>query len=287
VPECKFANIRVKVQNGDGLHHGVEFITFSNVSRTSCSLSGYPTVDAILNSGTPPANVAGIYAPSPTNAVKKAADVEYAWAGGVDSGDVAPKVFVAPVIDLKAQSGVATSTLNWVDGPNGNATCPAFSKLRIGVAGGLVTRFVRSYEPLCYEFAVTPIVAGKTGSMFVPADFSRKANELFNVKSGASLLRSEAAVLHRDLASPTKYSVEQELQVAASVRDTSQLLSQDNYPWSRLKDPLSNFDQDASTFSGDAVQQLVDGGSGRVAQKAYVKFLASTTPVENMLKQLS
>jgi hypothetical protein len=98
-----------------------------------------------------------------------------AWAGGVNwstglyPSASAQRSFVPPVITLRAKSGVASSTLNWVDGPN-SGTCPAFKEMKIGVNGVFVLRplGLGYADPLCYEFDVTPIVRGSSGAMNVP-----------------------------------------------------------------------------------------------------------------------
>ncbi len=124
-----------------------------------------------------------MYAPATPGALKKALDTQWSWAGGVDVDETPLNTFVAPTIVLAPRNGVATSTLNWIDGPNGDGTCPAFNDLVIGIGKASVIRFVRAFEPLCYEFAVTPIVRGATGSMFVRSDFSEKANDLADAKA--------------------------------------------------------------------------------------------------------
>lgn len=287
IPKCALSALRVSVRNGDGLHHGVEFISFSNSGRTSCSISGFPSVEAVLDSGEAPHNEVGIYSPSPLGARKRATDAESSWAGGVDVGDAAPKTFVAPVIVLKAHSGVASSTLNWIDGPNGNATCPAFSTISIGIGGKSVTRFVRAYEPLCYEFVVTPIVAGNTGSMFVAADYSKKANALSNAKASTANLNSDVEELHRDLESQTKYSFNQEMQVAWYVQESSQTLAQEDTPWARLNSLLSIVSQDGQAYGEDAVLRLMGTGRSDDVQNAYLRYVASMKSVKRMLDQLS
>jgi hypothetical protein len=176
VPTCQDSSLKISAMNGDGLHHGVEFITFQNLSNHTCTLRGYPVVEAILLSGKAPKNLIGMYHSSPPRSIRRATDAQMAWAGGVITSDglypsaAAQKAFVPPLIALEAKSGTASSTLNWVDGPN-SGTCPAFTGIRIAVDGGSVTRplGLGFADPLCYEFAVTPIVRGSSGSMSVKA----------------------------------------------------------------------------------------------------------------------
>lgn len=180
VPTCKLSSLKVSVLNGDGLHHGVELIRFTNESGSSCTLSGYPDIQAVLISGKVPSNLVGMYHSSPPGSTLRASDVEMAWAGGVISSDglypsaAAQKAFVPPIISLPARNGKASSTLNWVDGPN-TGTCPAFAAIRIGLGGSFVVRPLGlGYDdPLCYEFAVTPIVRGTTGAMNVKSTSSK------------------------------------------------------------------------------------------------------------------
>ena len=111
----------------------------------------------------------------------RATDVEMAWAGGVNwstgvyPSAAAQRAFVPPIISLPAKSGVASSTLNWVDGPN-TGTCPAFAEIRGGLSGSFVVRplGLGRADPLCYEFDVTPIVLGVTGAMNIKATSTKK-----------------------------------------------------------------------------------------------------------------
>jgi hypothetical protein len=174
VAKCSFSSLEISASNGDGLHHGVEFMVFKNVSNRRCTLRGYPATEAVLISGTTPKNLIGMYHSSPKGSTLRAKSVEMAWAGGVGwSSGIYPtaaqqKAFIPPLIVLKAKTGTASSTLNWIDGPN-TGTCPAFAKIRIGLAGEFVTRPLgRNYDdPLCYEFDVTPFVRGSSGAMTV------------------------------------------------------------------------------------------------------------------------
>lgn len=282
---CTISSLRVTVKNGDGLHHGVEVMTFLNVSGTSCKLSGYPTVEAILDSGKGPSIVSGMYAPAPAGTRKKASDVQWSWAGGVDVNDTPLKSFVAPTISLAAHTGVATSTLNWVDGPNGNSTCPAFSDLIIGIGGNSVTRFVRSYEPLCYEFDVTPIVAGKTGSMFVKADYSLKANELAEERAYASGLPAVAIRLHHELEHPRNFSFNDKMRAAEDLQPSSQ------YPiantlWPKLNSSLTIVHRDVETFGNHAILSLIQPGFSQKVKTDYFRLLASIKTLNMLLKGL-
>jgi hypothetical protein len=172
IRSCNISSLEISATNGDGLHHGVEFIIFKNGSDRACTLRGYPKIEAVLLNGNAPKNLIGMYHSSKPGSYLRATNVEMAWAGGVNSSTglypsaAAQRAFVPPIISLRAKSGTASSTLNWVDGPN-SGTCPAFDEIRIGVAGGYVARplGLGFADPLCYEFAVTPIVRGSTGAM--------------------------------------------------------------------------------------------------------------------------
>lgn len=283
---CAIFSLRITVQNGDGLHHGVELMTFLNVSGTSCMFSGYPRVEAILDSAKGPSREAGMYAPALAGTLKNAADAQWAWAGGVDVNDTPPKIFVAPTITSAAQTGVATSTLNWVDGPNGDGTCPAFNDLIIGIGEGSVTRFVRAYEPLCYEFVVTPIVEGKTGSMFVKVDYSKKANDLANTRAGASGLRAAVTELHHEMEQPRTFSFSQQMQAAEFVQQSSQSLVE-NSPWPNLNSSLLIVSREGETLGNYAVMSLMHSGYSRDVKKDYLRLLASMKSLDEVLKHLS
>lgn len=283
---CTNSSLRISAQNGDGLHHGVEFLKFENVSGTACTLTGYPLVRAILDTAKGPSRLDGMYAPAPPDSSKRAADVQYSWAGGIDSGDVPLKSFVAPTIVLIAHSGVATSTLNWTDGPNGNATCPAFTNIDIGVGGGSVTRIVRPYEPLCYQFAVTPIVKGPTGSMFVKADYSKKANDLSYARDDTSSLRASAVALYRELQRPQNFTFNEEMQTAESLEDVSQNVTE-NTPWPQLNSSMAVVAQESESLGNSAYQHFVQSTQPSNVRKQCLELLAAVTSLNKLLRELS
>ena len=286
IKECTTSSLRISVQPGDGLHHGVELISFSNVSGVSCRLSGYPLVEAILDSSREPGDDASIYTPAAPGTYMKAHDTQWAWAGGVDFGDTPLKTFVAPVIILTPHRGVATATLNWIDGPNGSGTCPAFNDVIIGIGGRSVTRFVRAYEPLCYEFDVTPIVEGSTGSMFVKADFSQKANDLADAKTFASSLRTEVASLHHELVHPKMFSITERMQAAESIQQSSEYILEDS-PWPKLNASLKRVGQDCDSLGNNAIISLTQPGFGRAVRRDYLKLLASLKSLARVLSHVS
>jgi hypothetical protein len=286
IPVCTNSSLRMSVQNGDGLHHGVELLTFANVSGSACKLSGYPVVKAILDSTKGPNRLDGMYAPAPPNSVKRAVDVQYAWAGGIDSGDTPLKSFVSPVIVLGPHTGVASSTLNWVDGPNGNATCPAFSDVDIDVGGGSVRRLVRPFEPLCYEFAVTPIVKGTTGSMFVKADYSKKANDLTFARDDASGLRAAAVTVYRELRHPRGFTFSEEMQDAESLQNISQNLTE-NSPWPQVNSSMAVVGHEGENLGNFAVMHLVQSAHSRDLSNEYLKLLANIKSLNKVLRKLS
>ena len=191
MPVCKLSSLKISATNGDGLHHGVEFIRIQNVGRYFCTLRGYPEIGALLLSGKAPSNLVGMYHSSPPGSTLRATDVEMSWAGGVNwstgvyPSAAAQKAFVPPIISLPAKTGVASSTLNWTDGPN-TGTCPAFTKIRIGLRGGSVVRplSLDFADPLCYEFDVTPIVRGATGAMNITTTSGKQQLTCFLGKTG-------------------------------------------------------------------------------------------------------
>jgi hypothetical protein len=144
VSACRLSALNVSASNEDGLHHGVELITFKNETASACTMHGCPDVDAVLLRGTAPSNLRGMYRPSSRGSTLSATDAEVSWAGGVNwSTGVGPsaaaqKGFAPPTITLPARTGAASSTLNWIDGPNGTGTCLAFETIRIGIGGTFV-----------------------------------------------------------------------------------------------------------------------------------------------------
>ena len=283
---CTLPSLRVTVQIGDGMHHGVALLTFLNVSGTTCTLSGYPRVEAILNSAKGPSRVAGMYAPAPVGTRKTAADSQWAWAGGVDVNDTPLKTFVAPTITLAAHTGVVTSTLNWVDGPNGDGTCPAFNDVIIGIGADSVTRFVNAYEPLCYEFVVTPIVEGKTGSMFVRNDYSQKVNDLAEARAEALGVRAEVVALHHEMTHPRGFSFVQRMQTASSLQESSQYFIM-NSPWPALNSSMETVRRGVGAFGIDAVLSLMRPGYSREVDKDYRILLVDLASLDEVLTHLS
>lgn len=286
IPVCTNSSLRISVQNGDGLHHGVELLTFANVSRSACKLAGYPVVKAILDSAKGPSRLDGMYAPARPNSFKSADNVQYAWAGGIDSGDAPVKNFVAPTIVLGARAGVATSTLNWIDGPNGSATCPAFTDIVIDVGGGSLRRLVRPYEPLCYEFSVTPIVQGTTGSMFVKSDYSKTANDLAYARDDVSGLRAATVSLYRELEHPRTFTFSEEMQGAEALQDISQNVSE-NSPWPKVNASMAVLSQESENLGNYAVMRLVQSTHSSDVRNKYLKILANIKSLNKLLKELS
>jgi hypothetical protein len=187
---------------------------------------------------------------------------------------------------LGARSGVATSTLNWIDGPNGNATCPAFTDIVIDVGGGSIQRLVRPYEPLCYEFAVTPIVKGTTGSMFVKADYSKTANDVMYARDDASGLRAEAVALYRDLQHPHKFTFSEEMQAAEALQDISQNVSE-NSPWPKVNAALTAIRQESENLGNYAVMHLVQSTHSSDVRIKYLRILANIKSLDTLLRELS
>jgi hypothetical protein len=281
---CLESALRISVENADGLHHGVEVITFANVGDASCVLSGYPRVQALLDSAAAPKGLASMYTPARPGARKNATDIQWAWAGGVDVGDIPLKTFVAPKIVLSAHKGVATATLNWVDGPNGDATCHAFSALIVGVDGFSVTRFVKTFEPLCYQFVITPIVKGASGQMFVKVDYSLKANDLASARDEAASFLSEAITLHREITHPHQYTIYQRIQAASYLQNSDVLQTT---PWPKLTALLAIVAQESDNVGSYEVMHLVNSGSSQTVNKNYAALLLGIKRLNKLLKHLS
>lgn len=281
---CAQSALRITVEPGDGLHHGVEFIRFVNVGDVSCVLSGYPRVQAILDSAPAPRGLASIYTPARPGARQRAGDAQWAWAGGVDIGDVPLTSFVAPKILLRPHRGIASATVNWIDGPNGHATCPAFRDLVIGVNGFSVTRFVSSFEPLCYEFVVTPIVKGASGQMFVKADYSLKANDLAAARDEAAGFLSEAHSLHREITHPRRFTIYQRMATASALQVTDALHTT---PWPLLTASLARVTHESDALGADEVLNLVSSGYTRKVSRDYATLVAGIRQLDTLLAHLT
>jgi hypothetical protein len=283
---CNAAALRITVKNGDGLHHGVEFLSFTNVSNTSCTISGYPSVEAMLDSAKDTSQYSGWYAPAPAGTRQAADDAQWAWAGGVDTNDIPLKTFKSPVITLRSHRGSATSTVNWIDGPNGNGTCPAFNSLIIGVDGFSVTRFVRQYEPLCYEFAVTPIVRGTSGRMFVKDDYSVRVDDLAEAQDEEANFLSEAQTLRREWEHPHKFTIYQQIQSASYLQGSAQYVLR-HTPWPKLNASLAKVSQEANDLGNYDIMNQVRSGYSREVSKDYAVLLTDVKSLDKLLKKLS
>ncbi|MGA2123227.1 MAG: DUF4232 domain-containing protein [Acidimicrobiales bacterium] len=281
---CSAGALQITVENGDGLHHGVEVIRFANVGGASCVLSGYPKIQALLDSAPAPKGLAGMYTPARRGARKSATDVQWAWAGGVDVDDVPLKTFIAPRIVLAPHKGVATATLNWIDGPNGAATCHAFSDLVIGVDGFSVTRFVKTFEPLCYEFVVTPIVKGASGQMFVKVDYSLKANDLSSARDEAASFLSEALALHHEITHPHDYTVYQRIAAASYLQNADVV---QKTPWPKLNLLLASVAQESNDVGNYEVMHLVNSGYAKTVNRDYAALLLDIKRLNKLLQHLS
>jgi hypothetical protein len=133
---------------GAGLGHVALLIRFTNVSRRSCKLSGYPTIQLHDATG-----------PTAMNAIR----TQNGYLGGL--GQTSAKRAL-PLVTLKARTGVASVMVEGTDNPVGSATsCVTLMKLALTLPGQkLSLHFITSF-PGCSVPEVHPFVKGPTGRM--------------------------------------------------------------------------------------------------------------------------
>lgn len=122
-------------------HIGVT-VVFTNRSRTTCSLYGYPGVAAL--------NAAG-------QQVVQAVRTTSGYLGGVASGAT------APIVDLQPGQS-ASATVEGTDVPVGSATsCPTYPRLLVTPPNTTVSTTVTASLPGCSPVQVHPVVPGTSG----------------------------------------------------------------------------------------------------------------------------
>jgi hypothetical protein len=133
--------------DGVGLGHVADLIIFTNISASTCTLSGYP---AVRMSDSPK-----------SSAVLVARETLNGYLGGLAGGGP----HALPVVRLAAHGGVASSMVEGDDNPIGNAvSCLYFSKVAVRIPHlSPPYRFTIKF-PGCIRPLTHPIVKGPSGN---------------------------------------------------------------------------------------------------------------------------
>ena len=148
-PACRSNQLHIAFTSGGaGLGHVALLIRFTNVSRRSCSLSGYPTI--LLHNAT-------------GSTAMNARKTQNGYLGGLGQTSTQRTL---PSVTLKSRTGVASVMVEGTDNPVGSATsCVTLTKLALTLPGQqLSLHFITSF-PGCSVPEVHPFVKGRTGRM--------------------------------------------------------------------------------------------------------------------------
>jgi hypothetical protein len=127
-------------------------IRYRNVSSSTCTLSGYPTIIGLVSAMGP---------------VQAAAETTSGALGGWQPNVPGPKKPL-PTVVLRAKGGMASSVVEFVTG-TGNLLCPSkryplwFHSLWLDLPGGMRPFALTVSMIVCAYFEANPMVAGTTG----------------------------------------------------------------------------------------------------------------------------
>jgi hypothetical protein len=147
IARCQETQLDVNWEpDGAGLGHVADLIVFTNISATTCTLSGYPSVRM-----TDPKSAS----------VLVARDTLNGYLGGLSGGAVRK----LPVVKLSAHGGVASSMVEGDDNPvSGVITCVYFLKASVRIPHlDPPYRFTVRF-PGCVRPQTHPIVNGPSGN---------------------------------------------------------------------------------------------------------------------------
>jgi hypothetical protein len=149
IPRCQETQLDVAiVSRGAAAGHVGDAIVFTNISSSTCTLSGYPTVRL---------------SESPKVGLELVAkDTQSGYLGGL--GGTGAKLAL-PVVKLRAHGGTASSLVEGGDNPvDGATTCLWFAKVSVALPHLSPPYRLSMRFPSCVRPQVHPIVKGTTGS---------------------------------------------------------------------------------------------------------------------------
>jgi hypothetical protein len=147
VARCQETQLDVRwVSGGVGLGHLAELIVITNISSSTCKMSGYPTVK--MTGG-------------PSVLATVARKTRNGYLGGLGGPNANVPI---PVITLRAHGGAASSMVEGDDNPVGTAVeCVYYSSVAVTLPGlSPPYRFSEKF-PGCIRPQVHPIVKGSHG----------------------------------------------------------------------------------------------------------------------------
>ena len=140
---CLYRQLRITTGQADGATGHLSFrVHFTNHSHKTCTLYGYPGVEALNSHG------------RPNMEAKRTKD---GFMGGVGPGH---KIQTATL----AHGQVATAIVEGTDVPTGNKkSCPQAVAFRITPPNDGIAKLVERTMPECSRIQVHPVVKGRTG----------------------------------------------------------------------------------------------------------------------------
>jgi hypothetical protein len=164
-PHCKTSLLTLTTTGEVGLGNASYTIVFHNIGPQSCSMRGYPTVMASLESK--PSAVARGAGPRP-QLVEIARKTIESQAGGVLGTIEQMRHYRLPTVLLPARTGVASTTIDWgEEQPNSGTKCWTAEKFIITPPRDRADMTLKREGFLCTEIFVSPIVPGRTGVLYL------------------------------------------------------------------------------------------------------------------------
>lgn len=160
-PHCRTSSLRLTTTGEVGLGNASYTIVFHNIGPQSCSLRGYPTVMASLESK--PSVVAPGAGPWPELVEIERKTIE-SQGGGVLGSIEQMRHYRLPKVLLRARTGVASATIDWgEEQPNSETKCWTAKKFVVTPPQNRADMTLKRGGFLCTEMFVSPIVPGPTG----------------------------------------------------------------------------------------------------------------------------
>ncbi len=157
-PVCRSSALMLTATGNVGAGNASYTIVFHNASPQPCSMRGYPTVVAWIESK--PSVIAPGARPWP-QLVEVAQSTQ---AGGVIGPNGQARHFRSPVVMLRARTGVASTTIDWgEEQPNPETKCWTAKRFFVTPPRDFSALILDRGGLLCSQVYVTPVVPGSSG----------------------------------------------------------------------------------------------------------------------------
>ena len=161
VPVCRTSALSLTVTGNVGAGNASYTIVFHNTGSQRCSMQGYPTVVASIESK--PSVVAPGAGPWPK--LEEIAQSTFeSQSGGVIGSNKQMHHYRPPRVLLAAHTGVASTTIDWgEEQPNPETKCWTAKRFIVMPPGNFSTLILDRGGLLCSQVFVTPVVPGSFG----------------------------------------------------------------------------------------------------------------------------